>query len=169
MILQTPRLRLREFLPSDLTAYSAIRDHPDFRLLLNGRDSSPEGSSELLHRFVEWSLESPRSRYQLAIELSTDGLIGSCGVRIQCVGGSDASFGCELAREHWGRGYGLEAGRALIEFAFHELGVDRIYAETLARNHAALALASRLGMRVEKRHDDRVALEVLASEWKSEG
>jgi RimJ/RimL family protein N-acetyltransferase len=169
MILKTYRLLLRDFLPSDLTAYSAIREHPDFRLLLNERDSSPERSAELLRQFVEWSLESPRSRYQLAIELPTDGLIGSCGVRIQSVGGSNASFGCELAREHWGRGYGLEAGRALIEFAFNELGVTRIYAETLARNPAALALASRLGMRVEMRRDDKVTLEVRAWEWESEG
>lgn len=57
----------------------------------------------------------------------------------------------------------------MIEFAFNELAVDRIYAETLARNQAALALASRLGMRVEKRHEDKVTLEVLASDWKSEG
>src|SRR5688572_7993525 len=169
MILKTYRLLLRDFLPSDLSAYSAIRDHPDFRLLLSGRDSSPERSAEPLHQFVEWSLESPRSRYQLAIELPTDGLIGSCGVRMQCVGGSDASFGCELAREHWGRGFGLEAGRAMIEFAFNELGVTRIYAETLVRNPAALALVRRLGMRVEMRHEDKVTLEVRASEWESEG
>lgn len=169
MILQTPRLRLREFLPSDLTAYSAIRDHPDFRLLLNGRDSSPERSAELLHQFVEWSLETPRSRYQLAIEKPTDGLIGSCGVRITCEGGSDASFGCELSRNHWGRGYGLEAGRAMIDFAFRDLGLNRIYAETLASNQLALALASRLGMRVEKRHEDTVTLGIKALEWKGEG
>ena len=169
LILRTPRLVLRDFLPYDLPAYCAIRDHPDFRLLLNRHDSSPERSAELLHQFVEWSLESPRSRYQLAIEQPTAGLIGSCGVRITCEGGSDASFGCELARDHWGRGYGLEAGKALIDFAFHELGLDRIYAETLARNQAALALASRLGMRVEKRHEDTVTLGIMASEWKSEG
>jgi RimJ/RimL family protein N-acetyltransferase len=136
---------------------------------LTDRDSSPERSGELLHQFVEWSLERPRSRYQLAIEEPKDGLIGSCGVRITCEGGSGASFGCELARDHWGRGYGLEAGRAMIDFAFRELGLDRIHAETLARNQAALALASRLGMRVERRHEDMVTLGILASDWKSEG
>ena len=57
----------------------------------------------------------------------------------------------------------------MIDFAFRELGLDRIHAETLARNQAALALASRLGMRVERRHEDMVTLGILASDWKSEG
>jgi RimJ/RimL family protein N-acetyltransferase len=179
MILRTPRLILRDFLPSDLQAYCALREHPEFQRLRTERDVSPERSAELFHEFVEWAGESPRSRYQLAIEKPEQGLIGSCGVRITAADHSEASFGCELAREHQGKGYALEAGRALIAFAFAELGLHRIHAETLAENQAALSLARKLGMRVEGRHKesrwirdkwwDTVTLAVLATEWKSEG
>jgi hypothetical protein len=61
------------------------------------------------------------------------GLIGSCGLRISNVDRGQASFGCELGREFWGHGYAIEAARGLVGFAFSELGVQRIEAETLAR------------------------------------
>ncbi|MGH7565354.1 MAG: GNAT family N-acetyltransferase [Gemmatimonadota bacterium] len=179
MILRTPRLILRDFVPSDLSAYCALREHPDFQRLRTERDVSTERSAELLHEFVGWAVESPRSRYQLAIEKPEDGLIGSCGVRITAADHAEASFGCELGQEHWGKGYAFEASRALIAFAFAELGLHRIHAETLANNQAALSLARRLGMRVEGRHKetrwirgkwwDTVTLAMLDSEGESEG
>lgn len=168
MILRTRRLVLRDFQPSDLPAYRAFREHPDFRRLRNEPDVSPERSAELLHGFITWAAEIPRWRYQLAIDKPVDGLIGSCGVRMTAPDSADASFGCELAREQWGKGYGLEAGRAMIDFAFAELGLRRIHAETLAQNHAALALARKLGMRVEERQEETVTLAILAAEWNGE-
>ena len=161
MILRTSRLLLRDFVPTDLQAYSAVREHTS--------EPSPGRSAELLHRFVEWSLEKPRLRFQLAIEKPAAGLIGSCGVRITSEDQAEASFGCELARKHRGKGYALEAGRAIIDFAFAELGLHRIHAETLARNRSALMLARRLGMRVEGHQEDTVRLAILAAEWKAEG
>jgi RimJ/RimL family protein N-acetyltransferase len=168
-------LVLRDFLLSDLPAYRALREHPDFQRLQTERDVSPDRSVELLREFVDWAAESPRLRYQLAIEKPENGLLGSCGVRITAVDHAGASFGCELGREHWGNGYALEASRAVIEFAFSELGVHRVHAETLVENQAALSLAERLGMRVEGRHResrlirgqwwDTVTLAVLATEW----
>lgn len=179
MILQTPRVVLRDFLLSDLPAYRALREHPDFQRLQAERDISAERSEELLREFVGWAAERPRLRYQLAIEKPENGLLGSCGVRITAFDLAEASFGCELGQEHWGKGYALEAGRAVIDFAFTELGLHRIHAETLAKNQAALSLARKLGMRVEGRHKetrwirgkwwDTVTLAMLATEWEGEG
>ncbi|HYO47780.1 MAG TPA: GNAT family N-acetyltransferase [Gemmatimonadota bacterium] len=106
-ILQTLRLVPRDFLLSDLPAYRALREHPDFQRLRTERDVSLERSAELLHEFVGWAVERPRSRHQLAIEKPEDGLIGSCGVRIISADHAEASFGCELGQEHWGKGYAL--------------------------------------------------------------
>jgi RimJ/RimL family protein N-acetyltransferase len=129
----------------------------------------------LLGEFLSWAAEHPRLRFQLAIEEPRLGLLGSCGVRITDAEHLQASFGCELGPKHWGHGYAIEASRGLMGFAFSKLGVHRIHAETLAENQAALALAKRLGMRIEGRHRegrrlrdrwwDTVTLAVLASEW----
>jgi RimJ/RimL family protein N-acetyltransferase len=98
--------------------------------------------------------------------------MGSVGVRIVEDRPRTASFGCELKREHWGQGYAYEAARALIGFAFFALGVERIFAETSARNTAALGLARKLGMRPapeletsQDRATSSLMLAIWASDW----
>jgi RimJ/RimL family protein N-acetyltransferase len=173
--IQTARLILRDFRASDLGAYCDLRTHPDFQRFYGPGEGSRERSVALLGEFMSWAKENPRLRFQLAIEEPNLGLVGSCGVRIKDEDRSQATFGCELGRQHWGCGYALEAGRALVEFAFSDLGVHRIQAETVAENRPALTLAQRLGMRIEKRQRDSqwsrerlrdtVTLGLLSSEW----
>ena len=174
-MIRTARLILRDFQPSDLVAYCELREHPDFQRFYPAHDVSGERSAELLSEFLNWVTENPRYRYQLAVEEPRLGLIGSCGIRITDPEHLQVSFGCELGREHWGHGYAIEAARALIEFAFSELGMHRIHAEALTENRPALSLARNLGMRIEGLHRqsrqfqgrwwDTVTLAILCSEW----
>ena len=175
LTIRTARVILRDFRPTDLDAYCELRAHPDFQRFYAARDVSTKRSAELLGEFLCWATEIPRLRFQLAIEDPGLGLLGSCGVRITDDDRVQATFGCELGREYWGRGYAIEAARALIGFAFSELGVQRLIAETLSENRSALSLARRLGMRVEGRHRggqefqgrlwDTVTLAIVSSEW----
>ncbi len=57
--------------------------------------------------------------------------------------------GFTLARAHQGRGYAAEAVSALLEHAFSVMGLHRVVAVTDARNDAAAALLTRVGMRRE--------------------
>jgi RimJ/RimL family protein N-acetyltransferase len=72
-------------------------------------------------------------------------LIGSCGIRTEQAGA--ASIGCEVGRQWQGSGLAREAGCALRDFGFQELQFDRIYAETIPENLAALRLCRALGLR----------------------
>lgn len=175
-MIRTPRLILRDFRPSDLDAYCQLRAHEDFQQFYPSREITTQRSGELLREFLSWAAENPRLRFQLAIEEPRLGLIGSCGLRISHVDRGQASFGCELGREFWGHGYAIEAARALVGFAFSELGVHRIEAETLAENRSAVSLARRLGMRIESRKQksrqfrgrtwETLTLAIRSSEWK---
>ncbi len=169
LTIRTIRLILRDFRCSDLDAYRRLRSHPDFQRLYPAGDCSAERSGELLRMFLGWASEKPRLRFQLAIEVPGIGLLGSCGVRLAEEDPTEATFGCELGREHWGCGYATEAARALIGFAFAELGVHHIQAQTLSENSPAIALAQRLGMRVEvgPRSAGTMTLGVASSEWKT--
>ena len=56
-----------------------------------------------------------------------------------------------LGRPYWGKGYAGEAGKALIEFGFHKLGIGRIVnAVIIHEKHRSLALIKRLGFRIVK-------------------
>ena len=51
----------------------------------------------------------------------------------------EAELGYRLLRKFWRRGYAGEGSRALIRYGFAELGLTRIFAQTLAVNTASRA------------------------------
>jgi RimJ/RimL family protein N-acetyltransferase len=56
-----------------------------------------------------------------------------------------------LGHAYWGYGYATEAGRALIDYGFHVLGIGRIVNAVIVHpKHRSLALMRRLGFRVVK-------------------
>ena len=60
-----------------------------------------------------------------------------------------AEIGWTLALEHHGRGYAAEAASAILDFAFTDLALHRVYAELDPRNTPSVRLCERLGMRHE--------------------
>ncbi len=177
MVIGTERLVLRDFRQTDLPAYQTLCSHSELRRFYPEEDTTPGEAEQLLSMFIGWAAERPRTKFQLAIQLPSATLIGSCGVRITSVEEKQATFGCELSPTHWGKGYALEASRAVVSFGFAELDLHRIYAETNSENLAAIALAKKLGMRVEgelrenrwfrKRWSNTTVLSILESEWVS--
>ena len=99
--------------------------------------------------FVAQARKRPRLQFQLAIAGPSGELMGSCGIRITSSLERQGSFGCELGPNYWKQGYAQEAGHAMLSFGFGELKLHRVYAETISENRAAIALARKLGMRVE--------------------
>ncbi|MDG4797692.1 GNAT family N-acetyltransferase [Micromonospora sp. WMMD1082] len=58
-----------------------------------------------------------------------------------------AELGYRLLRRHWRRGLASEGARELIRHGFAELGLRRIFAETMAVNAASRATMAAVGMR----------------------
>ena len=58
-----------------------------------------------------------------------------------------AEAGWRLVRRHWGSGLATEGARALLGHGFGTVGLDRVWAETMAVNAASRAVMTRLGMR----------------------
>jgi RimJ/RimL family protein N-acetyltransferase len=77
----------------------------------------------------------------------TDGdpqLIGAIGFgRVR--DGRDIELGYWLGRAHWGRGYAVEAGSAVLDLAFDGLRLDRLTAGHFADNPASGKVLRKLG------------------------
>lgn len=58
-----------------------------------------------------------------------------------------AELGYRLQRHRWRQGLGSEGARELLRHAFEDLGLDRVFAETMAVNAASRATMASLGMR----------------------
>jgi RimJ/RimL family protein N-acetyltransferase len=63
-----------------------------------------------------------------------------------------AEIGYWIGVPYWGRGYAAEAGRAVVRYAFGELGLNRVYAEVFSRNPASARVLQKIGMRHEGTH-----------------
>jgi [ribosomal protein S5]-alanine N-acetyltransferase len=85
----------------------------------------------------------------LAVTLQTGGLVvGSVGLSIRDAH-SRAELGYLIAREHWNHGYCTEAARALIDYGFNTLGLNRIQAMHFTNNPASGRVMQKAGMTKE--------------------
>lgn len=149
MQLQTRRLILRDFVPEDLDALVTYQSDPEYQSFYGPDEHGPQKSRVLLESFIANSAESPRENYQLAIvnPTSSPDPIGNCGVRCRGMDPGFGQFGLELAPHSWGQGFATEAGTAILQFGFRELGVLTIRAITIRENERVTRLARRLGFR----------------------
>jgi RimJ/RimL family protein N-acetyltransferase len=97
-----------------------------------------------------------RETITLAIEARDTGrLVGAMGMRLHLANES-AEIGYWIGRVYWGRGYCTEAGRAMLDYAFGELGLNRVHAAHLSRNPASGRVMTKLGMMHEGRQRQHV-------------
>jgi ribosomal-protein-alanine N-acetyltransferase len=81
-------------------------------------------------------------------------IIGSCGYYGIHTWNLRASFGYELACEYWRQGIMTEALRAMIDYGFDEMGLNRIDAVVMPGNIASIKMLERLGFHNEGRLEE---------------
>ncbi|MEZ8721752.1 GNAT family N-acetyltransferase [Vibrio pomeroyi] len=173
--LETSRLILRDMILQDECAFVAMSQDVKYQRFYDESDCEPNKYRELTQLFVEQALEVPRQAYQLAVESKDSGkFIGTVCLRLE--GDQQASMGCAFSRETQGKSLSIEAADALANFGFLELGVQRIYAETISKNLAAIKMCQSLGMKEEAHFEnhrffkgkwwDTVTLAAVRSDWK---
>lgn len=150
-ILETRRLRLRTWSEDDLAELARI--HADREVM---RYIGPEGRPLTRDESREW-LARARAHWDehafglFATELAGSGrLIGWSGpVTLHWLRElmPAVEIGWLLDRPHWGRGLATEAGAAGLDFAFGELGLERIVAVHRVENVASERVMQKLGMR----------------------
>lgn len=59
----------------------------------------------------------------------------------------EAELGYRLLRRHWRQGLASEGSRELLRHGFEDLGLNRVFAETMAVNTASRATMTSLGLR----------------------
>jgi [ribosomal protein S5]-alanine N-acetyltransferase len=83
---------------------------------------------------------------RLAVDRVSDAtFIGWCAVTRWNPDHRSASMGYCLAEAAWGHGYATEAARALLQWAFDTLDLNRVQAETDTRNVASARVLEKLG------------------------
>ena len=173
------------------------------RLLLRGMtpddaaDVFEYASDPLVARYVIWdahrSIKDSESFLELVVEGYRNGELGSWGMVDRESGkligtcGYDGSWlpaharaeiGYALSRRYWGKGLMPEAVKALIEFGFDRMDLNRIVARCFSQNTASEKVMQKVGMTCEGTlreylylkgaYQDLKVYSILRSEYRSD-
>lgn len=158
--LQGERVDLRPPRPSDKEdRLNAGRD-PELTKMYGGdyRNISPLTPEEV-ERWYEILLSDPLS---WIIEANGK-CVGHCRLHSLDTDNRAARYAIGIFnRDYWGKGYGTEATRLVLKYAFEELKLHRVDLRVLSYNERAIAAFGKCGF-VEEGHERDSAL--VAGEW----
>ena len=167
------KVLLRAIEPDDLPLLHQWANDPEIQSGLGGWHF-PSSAEDQRKWYASFSLNSTAQRF--AIETREHGLIGTANlVDIDWKNGN-AFHGLMLGNKNTqGKGYGLDAVMAIMRYAFHELGLNRLDGSMIEYNEASLKLyLGKCGWREEGRqrgwyyrkgrHWDRILVGVTAAD-----
>lgn len=143
--LHTDRLILRPVADADADALFSMHSNAH---VLRYWDAPAWSERERAERFIAMSrqLAEEGNGARVVLERASDGaFIGWCGLSGWNPDFRSASLGYCLDDVVWGHGYATEAARALLQWAFETLDLNRVQAEADTRNAASGRVLEKLG------------------------
>jgi [ribosomal protein S5]-alanine N-acetyltransferase len=143
--LHSARLGLRPVTSADADALFALHSSAS---VLRYWDSPPWSDRARAPRFITACREMAEegSGARLAIDRVSDGVfLGWCSLTGWNPDHRSARMGYCLREAAWGHGYATEAARAVLQWAFDTLDLNRVQAETDTRNVASARVLEKLG------------------------
>lgn len=147
--LMTPRLRLREIRADDaddlvkVFKEDAVTRYYDIHTF-----SDRERAHQLIRFFNERWISRQGMRWAIT-RRGDDVLLGTCGFNSWDRGNYLSSIGYELGLPHWGQGIMTEALRAVLDYGFANMALNRVEAEVVPGNLASERVLQKLGFQRE--------------------
>jgi RimJ/RimL family protein N-acetyltransferase len=175
-MLRGEKVTLRAVAREDLPRLWAFNNDLAVELAGGGDPPMPQSLARLEAEFDRAAAQGGRDGASFAIE--ADGqVIGSCGL----FNFNETAHTCELGigigdRAYWGRGYGRDAVRLLLDYAFRLRNFYKVWLQVNAANARAIGAYRACGFVEEGRlrrhvwcdgrYDDLLYMGVLADEWR---
>jgi ribosomal-protein-alanine N-acetyltransferase len=146
--IETERLLLRTWMPSDAPALLEISSDPEVTRFL---PMSGPPTLEMMQAWIERQMnEQDREGFSVwpVVQKETGRLIGRCGLHRLPEGYVEVAWIFE--RAVWGQGYATEAAEAACRYGLDVLKLPQLYALINPANASSIAVAYRLGMRFDR-------------------
>jgi RimJ/RimL family protein N-acetyltransferase len=168
------RVVLRRHIPDNIRAFQRWYSDPDVVRLTRYQDG-PMRRDEIDRFFAARAL-GPDSLSMAIHTVESNRLIGTCALSQLDPDNGSALFHITIGeKDTWGRGYGTEATRLMLDHAFTELGLHRVALTVFAFNERAVRSYRSVGFVVEGRAReaiwregrwwDEISMSLLDSEW----
>lgn len=148
-VLDTPRLKLREITPQDVTSLLKHFGNPEVVKFI---DMQPIKTLEQANEWLRWMggffASKDGLRWGVALK-EDDTFIGSAGLHNWNREANYAEIGYDIAPQFWGEGYATEVAQVLVEFGFSNMKLNRIEADVVQGNIGSLRVLEKLGFKRE--------------------
>ena len=146
IIFETPRLRIREYLPSDLHAIHEYACRKEVVQFQNWGPNRLKDTQEFLAAVMSWPKQDPRMSYGFCIASRKDNsCMGGCGIYLNKEGHNKAKIGYILNPKFWNQGFTTEATRELARYAEEVLKIACVEATCDVRNIASKRVLEKSG------------------------
>ena len=156
-----------------------LRDSEYWRLMAS--EVAYTSSVRAVKAWIEKEFEQDPPPYSIFMirTLQDDRLIGDIGLDAVRNGHGDTFVGIGIGeREYWGKGYGTDAMRVVLRFAFTELNLHRVSLNVFEYNPRAVRSYEKAGFRHEGRARgvlhragqrwDLIYMGILREEWQAQ-
>ena len=149
--LDTERLRLRQWVASDLAVFAKMNADQNVMEFFPAR-LDPQASDALAGRIEAKIAERGWGLWAAEVRASGEfiGFIGLQPPIAQLPCSPCVEIGWRLAEPYWGKGFSTEGARAALRFGYEKLGLDEIVSFTVPANRRSRAVMERLGMQEDK-------------------
>ncbi len=163
--LETERLVLRMYEPTELDALHALRDHASaVRWLYDDLATIEESRDRLARRIGLTRFALTGDGIGFAVDRGGE-VVADASLALASAEHRQGEIGYIVHPAHQGRGYATEAAAAVLDLAFDVFGLHRVVGRTEPRNVSSVRVLERLGMR---REGLLVENELVKGEWQSE-
>jgi RimJ/RimL family protein N-acetyltransferase len=145
--LQTDRLVLRDFTEADAGLIYELNSDPEVMWFLSGGEPTPREvvSGRIIPFFLSFRERGDGLGFWAAQTRANGEFLGWFHLRPSEDRGS-VELGYRLRRSAWNQGYATEGSRALIRKCFTDLGVERVFAHTMAVNRPSRRVMEKSGL-----------------------
>lgn len=166
---------LRRHVPENLAAFRRWYADPEIARLARYQEGPMR--PEEIDRFFQARVIGPESLAMAIHERTTDRLIGTCALSQMDADNGSAMFHITIGeRDAWGRGFGTEATRLMVDHAFGTLKLHRVSLSVFEFNERAIRAYAACGFMAEgrareaiwrdRRWWDEVTMSILESDWR---
>lgn len=108
----------------------------------------PRGSAK---EFIHFALDAKKSGILVIyaiIEKETNQLIGIINLKIHPTY-QRGELGYWVAKKYWGKGYGTEAAKSLLQYGFEVMKLHKIFAQAFSSNVGSYKIMEKIGLHYE--------------------
>lgn len=152
--IETARLILRRWRPSDVDAFAALCADPRVMEFFP-KTLTREESAALIAR-IEMKTETQGFGFWACELKATGECIGFVGLNVPDFSAPflpAVEIGWRLAHEHWGKGLAPEGARAALDYAFRVLNLPEVVSFTALVNERSMRVMEKIGMQRDPAED----------------